>query len=220
MGITAEEGLRDRIAENGGLLALPVAELYAMFGLAGETPAEARAVSTLLTNVGVTARPPVVELALGDSVNLTTASDLISLAESGESRALTPPATPTQGTVIQQQIVVGSDKSVFGAFLLGLFFGPLGMLYSTVPGAFFMFVVALFVGAATLGLGLLFVWPICAIWAAISASGHNSKLSRKAGQMVHHAGGATAGWYADTGGSGQLRWWDGNAWTNHYADRR
>lgn len=55
------------------------------------------------------------------------------------------------------------------AILLAFFFGPLGMLYVTVPGAIIMFFVSLIVAVLTFGLGLLITWPICIVWAAIAA---------------------------------------------------
>ena len=57
-------------------------------------------------------------------------------------------------------------KSVGVAFVLTFFFGPLGMLYSTVSGALIMLGASLFgaffIGIMTLGLGLFIWWP--AIW--------------------------------------------------------
>ncbi len=70
-----------------------------------------------------------------------------------------------------------NPKSVWVAFLLTLFFGPLGMFYSTVNGALIM-TGALFVGAAvvflvTLGIGVLVwvpvVWIISIIWGCTAA---------------------------------------------------
>lgn len=66
-------------------------------------------------------------------------------------------------------------KSVALAAVLGFFFGPLGMLYSTVVGAAVMFVMCTFVAFVTLGFGLVLMWPICAIWAAVSASATNDR---------------------------------------------
>ena len=50
----------------------------------------------------------------------------------------TPP--PPMVQVVQPYIVVRAPKSVGVAILLTLLFGPLGMLYSTVPGALIMLV--------------------------------------------------------------------------------
>lgn len=72
--------------------------------------------------------------------------------------------------------VVVSAKSPGTAILLTILFGPLGMLYSTIPGAIVMFVLSLVVGIPTLGLGLLVIWPICVIWAAIAASSYNKRI--------------------------------------------
>jgi hypothetical protein len=79
-------------------------------------------------------------------------------------------------------IVVTPTKSVGIAILLTILFGPLGMLYSTVPGALIMMGVnasIFFLSICTGGLGailFLFTWPICVVWGAVAASSYNAKL--------------------------------------------
>lgn len=75
-----------------------------------------------------------------------------------------------------QRIVVVPTKSVGLAILLGVLFGPLGLLYSTVSGAIVMFVVSIVIGVVTVGFGLILTWPICGIWAAVAAKSHNERL--------------------------------------------
>lgn len=77
-----------------------------------------------------------------------------------------------------QTIVVYTPKSAGTAFALGLFFGPLGMLYSTGLGAVVMFVVSSVVAFFTLGFGLLVTMPVCAIWAALAASSYSTRMSQ------------------------------------------
>ena len=74
------------------------------------------------------------------------------------------------------QRVVLAGKSMAVAILLALFFGPLGMLYSTVMGGVIMIVISLLAGIFTLGFGLLITWPICVIWAAVATNSHNKKM--------------------------------------------
>ncbi|HEX5988690.1 MAG TPA: DUF2510 domain-containing protein [Solirubrobacterales bacterium] len=123
------------------------------------------------------------------------------------------PVAVQQTTVIQ----VGSQKSVAGAVLLALFFGPLGMIYATIPGALIMFVINIFVVFVTLGLGLLITLPICAIWAGIAASNHNKRLGVSSQQAALAGQASPAGWHPDPSGSGRLRYYDGIRWTDHYA---
>ena len=60
-------------------------------------------------------------------------------------------------------------KSVWVAAMLALLMGPLGMLYSTVPGCLVMFAVNLF--AAIWGRTWMVVasWLACIVWAALAA---------------------------------------------------
>ncbi len=67
-------------------------------------------------------------------------------------------------------------KSVGVAFLLSFFFGPLGMLYSTVMGGVIMIIVSGIVAVLTLGFGLLITQPICVIWAIVAANSHNKQV--------------------------------------------
>jgi hypothetical protein len=81
-----------------------------------------------------------------------------------------------------QRIVVTSTKSVGIAILLTILFGPLGMLYSTVPGGLIMLAVnavifLLSVFTAGFGALLFFItWPVCVVWGAIAAKSYNAKL--------------------------------------------
>jgi hypothetical protein len=88
--------------------------------------------------------------------------------------AAPPPQQIHIHNVVNQSTVVnGSNqrrKSVLVAFLLAFFFGPIGMLYSTVFGAFVMFFLNMVVAVLTFGTGLLITWPIGCIWAASAAS--------------------------------------------------
>ncbi len=80
-------------------------------------------------------------------------------------------------------IVVGS-KSVVLALILTFFFGPFGMLYSTIAGGLIMLVLAGLVGFFTAGFGLFFVWPVQMLWAGISASNYNKgQVARVQRQM-------------------------------------
>ena len=58
------------------------------------------------------------------------------------------------------------------AVLLAVLFGPLGLFYSTFWGGLFMTFVCMVVGVGTVGVGLLFAWPVCILWAYVAASSH------------------------------------------------
>lgn len=66
------------------------------------------------------------------------------------------------------------------AALLGFFFGPFGLLYVGVMPALIMFFIVLVVAAATMGIGLIFVWPLCAIVGWSRANYCNKKMRQGA----------------------------------------
>jgi hypothetical protein len=76
-----------------------------------------------------------------------------------------PYGPPPYGPTV---VVLAPQKSVGLAFLLTFFFGPLGMLYSTVSGALVMLaglvIGTVFIGIVTFGLGLILYWPL--VWVA------------------------------------------------------
>lgn len=67
-------------------------------------------------------------------------------------------------------------KSVLLSLVLTFFFGPFGMLYSTVPGAVIMLVLYIVVGIVTLGWGLAALHPIAMIWGAWAAHNANQQV--------------------------------------------
>lgn len=64
-------------------------------------------------------------------------------------------------------------KSVLLSLVLTFFFGPFGMLYSTVPGALVMLVLYVALGIVTLGWALTVLHPIAMIWGAVAADRAN-----------------------------------------------
>ena len=77
---------------------------------------------------------------------------------------------------LPRQIVVTPTKSVGISIILTVLFGPLGMFYSTIPGAIIMLIVWSVVGLVTLGYGLIITHPICVIWGALATHSYNKKL--------------------------------------------
>ncbi|HEU0079443.1 MAG TPA: hypothetical protein VFQ76_17435 [Longimicrobiaceae bacterium] len=61
-------------------------------------------------------------------------------------------------------------RSVRTAVLLALFFGPLGLFYVSVVSGVLMTFITLVAALSTVGVGLLFAWPLCVVWAYIAAS--------------------------------------------------
>lgn len=66
-----------------------------------------------------------------------------------------------------------SRKSTILALVLCLFFGPFGMLYSTVTGAIVMLVLYLVLGILTAGIALAVLHPIAIIWGVWAAHRSN-----------------------------------------------
>jgi len=85
-----------------------------------------------------------------------------------------PPPQPAP--VVPAYIVVRPPKSVGAAIILAIFFGPLGMLYSTVSGALAMMFISFVLIFLTAGFSVLITWPICIIWSALAAESHNRAL--------------------------------------------
>ena len=60
-------------------------------------------------------------------------------------------------------------KSTILALVLCIFLGPIGMLYSTIPGAIVMAVLYVVVGILTAGIGIAVLHPIAVIWGVWAA---------------------------------------------------
>ncbi len=66
--------------------------------------------------------------------------------------------------VMPQTSTFTVKKSRGTALLLVLFFGPLGLLYSSVIGGILMIVIAFVLGLFTFGIGAFLTWPVCILW--------------------------------------------------------
>ena len=77
-----------------------------------------------------------------------------------------------------QVVMVGKTKSLAVALILTFLFGPLGLLYATVPGALILLVLTIIVGFFTLGIGFIVGWLASMIWAVLAVNSHNAKITK------------------------------------------
>ncbi len=109
--------------------------------------------------------------------------------ESGSMGAATPVPPPPPPYAFQTPaygmgapVYYGPRKSLALSLVLTIFFGPLGMLYSTVEGALIMCVVTFF--AMFTGIGLLIAWPVCVVWGAMAVENYNARMMYWSGARV------------------------------------
>jgi hypothetical protein len=80
------------------------------------------------------------------------------------------PSSPATHSVFpSMDLAQPRAKSVWLAAMLAFLLGPLGMLYSTVPGCFVMFAVNLFAMIWGRIWFLVVSWLACIVWAALAA---------------------------------------------------
>lgn len=70
-------------------------------------------------------------------------------------------------------------KSVAGALLLGLFFGPVGLLYATTWGGVVMLVLGIAIVPTKLPVPIAIIWLSCCVWGVVAANRFNQKLIQK-----------------------------------------
>jgi hypothetical protein len=64
-------------------------------------------------------------------------------------------------------------KSVAGALLFSVVLGPVGLLYASFWGGFFMTFIGLVVVSSLKPFPILLLWVICCIWAVGAVEKHN-----------------------------------------------
>ncbi len=88
--------------------------------------------------------------------------------------AWTEHTAPPAGPPGPPAVTLVRDRSVGVALALTFFFGPLGMLYSTVSGALIMLAILFVGGFLVFGLAWLLLWPLAwagsMVWGALAAA--------------------------------------------------
>ncbi|MDH3445475.1 MAG: hypothetical protein OEN50_16230 [Deltaproteobacteria bacterium] len=70
-------------------------------------------------------------------------------------------------------------KSQFVQFLLTLFFGPLGLFYSSVAAALAFLIAAFVIGMMTALIGALIVWPVSILVGFLTVYRHNALVDKE-----------------------------------------
>lgn len=94
---------------------------------------------------------------------------------------------PNYPQAIQQNVIVmGKAKSVGVAFILAFFFGPLGLLYSSVVGGIVMLILMIPLIILTAGIALIFINLICCVWAVVASNQANEALHNRAAGLINN----------------------------------
>lgn len=67
-------------------------------------------------------------------------------------------------------------KNLGIALLFSIFFGPLGLLYSTVRGGAIMLLVAFIVISSRFPVPIILMWISCCIWSVMATNRYNNQL--------------------------------------------
>lgn len=76
-------------------------------------------------------------------------------------------------------LIVNAKKSTVLGLILAFFFGPLGLLYSTVLGGVIMIAVAIVAFFILPVIGPIIAWMISFIWAFVTLILYNGKVKRE-----------------------------------------
>lgn len=87
--------------------------------------------------------------------------------------------TPTTQQPGNKVLIVNAKKSTVLGLILAFFFGPLGLLYSTVLGGVIMIIVALIAFFILPIIGPIVAWLISFIWAFVALVLYNGKVKRE-----------------------------------------
>ncbi len=79
--------------------------------------------------------------------------------------------------------------SVRTAVLLAVLFGPLGLFYASPVGGAMMTFITFVAGFSTMGVGLIFAWPVCILWAYTAAAARRDAWKSDAGSPDDDTGG-------------------------------
>lgn len=77
---------------------------------------------------------------------------------------------------MNSQSFVPPFKSVAVALLFSVLLGPIGLLYSSYWGGFFMIFAAILVASVKYPFPMLLTWIVCSIWAVGAVEKYNQKL--------------------------------------------
>ncbi len=120
----------------------------------------------------------------GESVANVPAVAPMTVASVHQPQEASPQQPQMQVQTQPQMVVAQTPKNMILALLLAALFGPLGLLYATIPGGLIMLCVFIIlfvlITIFTLGLGFLLpffiISPTCVLWAYMATEKYNERL--------------------------------------------
>lgn len=116
-------------------------------------------------------------------------SDHQVLSDSEQYQTVQQPQSNQPASSLHQQniVIIGKQKSVGTAFVLALFFGPLGLFYASVVGGAIMFFLAILSWIILPIVGYFFIIvPACVVWAVIAANIANNKIMNPSAPLIQN----------------------------------